>query len=177
MAELPEAVKAYLTSHNILLREQVKQRYPNIDQVMADPETEKTILSWLVSQDAWAVSNAELVMRCLEFLQERASEQQAPIVKTFLLHTSAFVRLRAFEFLLMLYFPDKNREAMFLLLHTMLLDPDNTVRNSAAAYIERANAVPELRDFLQQWLRAAASRGWDKSESYERVQQLLGPKR
>lgn len=173
MVELPEAVKAYLTSHNILLREQVKQRYPNIDQVMADPDTEKTILSWLESQVAWEEANAELVMRCLEFLQQRANERHAPVVKTFLLHSSSFVRLRAFEFLLMLYFPDKNREAMFLLLHTMLLDPDDTVRNSAAAYIERANAVPELRDFLQQWLRTAPTRGWENSESFERIQQLL----
>lgn len=174
MVEIPQEVKEYLISHNILLREQVKQRYPNIDQVMADPETEKTILSWLASQDAWEESKAELVMRCLEFLQERANEQHAPTVKTFLLHSNPFIRLRAFEFLLSLYFPDKNREAMFLLLHNMLFDPDNTVRNSAAAYIERVNAVPELREFLERWLKVAPSRGWDNSESFERIQQLLG---
>jgi len=173
MAEIPEEVKAYLISPNVLLREQVRQRYPNIDQIMADPETQKTILSWLQSQDAWEEPNAELVMRCLDFLQEQASAQPAPTVKTFLMHSNAFVRLRAFEFLLMLYFPDKNREALFLLLHNMLFDPDNTVRNSAAAYIERANAVPELREFLQQWLKVAPGRGWEKTESFERVQELL----
>jgi hypothetical protein len=175
MPEIPEDVKAYLVSHNVLAREQLHQQYPNLEQLMGDPQTRKTILDWLASEEAWADSSAVLAMRCLEFLQNGATEDEAPIVKTFLLHSNTFVRLRAFEFLLTLYFPDKNREAMFILLHSMLFDPDDTVRVSGVSYIERANAIGELKEFLQRWIKVAASRGWENTQSYELIEQLLAP--
>src|SRR5262245_26146075 len=174
MPEIPTEVKAYLISHNVLTREQLRQRYPNLDQLLSAPQTRKTILEWLASEVAWDESNAEFVMRCLEFLQDGATEDEASVVKTFLLHPNAYVRLRAFEFLLTLYFPDKNREALFLLLHSMLFDSADAVRKSGAAYIDRANAVTEMREFLQRWIKVAASRGWENTDSFELVQQLLG---
>lgn len=173
MLEIPTEVKAYLASNDVLFREQLRQRFPNLEQLLGDPQTRKAILDWLASEEAWDDSAAPFAMRCLEFLQNGATEEEAPIVKTFLLQPNAFVRLRAFEFLLTLYFPDKNREAMFLLLHSMLFDPDDAVRNSGAAYIDRASAVMELRGFLLRWSKVAASRGWENTESFERVQQLL----
>ena len=173
MAEIPTEVKAYLATNDVLFREQLRQRYPNLEQLLGAPQTRKAILDWLASEEAWDDAAAQFVMRCLEFLQNGATEEEASTVKTFLMHPDAFVRLRAFEFLLALYFPDKNREAMFLLLHGMLFDPENAVRISGAEYIDRANAVAELREFLQRWSKVAASRGWENTDSYELVQQLL----
>ena len=173
MAEIPTEVKSYLASPDVLVREQLRQRHPNIEQLMAEPQTRKTLLEWLASEKAWDESNADFAMHCLQFLQNGATQEEARTVKPFLLHPNAFVRLRAFEFLLNLYFPDKNREAMFLLLHSMLFDQADAVRTSGAQYIDRANAVPELRDFLQRWIKVGASRGWEKTQSYELVQHLL----
>jgi len=173
MPEIPPEVKAYVASTNLLVREQLRQRYPNLDQLLAQPETRQAILAWLSSEEAWDESTSDFVMRCLEFLQTDATETEAPIVKTFLLHPNSFVRLRAFEFLLRLYFPDKNREAMFLLLNNMLFDEDDAVRVSGAGYIDRAKAIGEFRDFLERWLKVAASRGWQNTQSFELIQQLL----
>jgi len=173
MPEIPPEVKAYLVSPNVLAREQLRQSYPDLEQVMSDPQTRKAIVDWLTSDDAWVEANASFAMRCLEFLLENASEEDATVVKTFLLHPDPLVRLRAFEFLLTLYFPDKNREAMFLLLHSMLFDSDDPVRVVGASYIDRANAIGELRQFLQRWIKVAISRGWENTRSYELVGQLL----
>lgn len=173
MSEIPNEVKAYVATNDVLYREQLRQRYPNLEQLLGDPKTRKAILDWLVSEEAWDDSAAQFAMRCLEFLHNGATEEEAPIVKTFLLNPNGLVRLRAFEFLLTLYFPGKNREAMFLLLHSMLFDPDDAVRTSGAAYIDRANAADELREFLQRWSKVAESRGWGNTASFERVQHLL----
>jgi hypothetical protein len=83
------------------------------------------------------------------------------------------VRVRAYEFLLTLYFPDKNREAMITLLQNMILDNHDAVRVQGLRYIERADAVPDVLELLQRWRKIAMLRNWDKTESFEVVTRLL----
>jgi len=173
MQEIPEEVRAYLSSDDALMRAQLLQTYPSLQQTLSDPQTRTALLSWLASDEAWQPDATGFVAHALAYLRVGAKQDEAPIVRTFLVHTDAHVRLRAYEFLLSLYFPDRNPEAMFLLLHGMLLDGDDTVRAQAAHYIERANAVGELRGFLESWRKVAPSRGWDGSESFELVERLL----
>ncbi len=106
-------------------------------------------------------------------MRSKAQESEAAAVKPFLMHPDSFVRLKAYEFLLTLYFPDRNREAMFLLFNGMLSDREDQIRAQAARYIQRANAVADLKDFLSRWLKQASRQGWETTESYELVEQLL----
>src|SRR5260370_22553026 len=173
MQEIPAGVREYLSTTDSLYRAEVAQRYPDLQKALNDPATRKAVLDWLASDEAWDSANSGFTSNCLEFLRAGATEGEAQIVRGFLLHPEPQVRLRAYEFLLTLYFPDKNREAMFLLLHGMLSDNDDMVRAQAARYIERANAVAELRDFLQRWYKTASDRGWAGTERFELVERLL----
>ena len=173
MEEIPSEIRAYLSTNDSLFRVQIAQHYPGLQQTLNDPASRKAILNWLASDEAWDPTVSGFTSNSLEFLRAGAVEDEAQIVRGFLLHSDPQVRLRAYEFLLTLYFPDKNREAMFLLLHSMLSDTDDMVRTQAARYIERANAGTDLKDFLQRWYKTAPDRGWDGTESFELVEHLL----
>jgi hypothetical protein len=173
MEAIPPEVREYLSTKDALFRAHVVQRYPVLDQVLNSPATRKALLDWLASDAAWNPTISSFTSNCLEFLRVGAAEGEAQTVRAFLLHPDPYVRLRAYEFLLTLYFPDKNREAMLLLLQGMLSDNDDVVRAQAASYIERADAVSELKDFLQQWYKSAPLRGWARTESFELIERLL----
>ncbi len=173
MESFPDQVKEYLASDDALVRKQLFQREPGLQQTLADPETRAAILNWLADDQAWEPSVEGLIQNCLIFLQGDASVSEDKTVRSFLLHPNPYVRLRAYEFLLSLYFPDKNREALFLLLHGMLSDSDDAVRTQAARYIERAGAVEELSQFLERWYKTAPNLGWEGTESFELVGRLL----
>jgi len=173
MQEIPFGVRDYLSTNDSLYRRQVTQRYPGLQEDLSDPATRKAILNWMVSDAAWDSTGTNFVGNCLEFLRAEGVEEEAQIIRGFLLHSDPRVRLRTYEFLLTLYFPDKNFEAMFLLLHGMLSDDNDMVRALGARYIERAGAVPKLRDFLQRWYKVAPDRGWANTESFELVENLL----
>lgn len=170
---IPVEVREYLMMSDGLGKASVFQRYPNLQATLDDPKTRAAILNYLRGDEAWKESAAGFTMKCLEFLRVGAAAGEAPVVRIFLLHPDPYARLRAYEFLLTLYFPDKNREAMFTLLQNMILDDDDAVRASGARYIERAGAGAELRDFLRRWRRQAAGRGWEAKESVEIVDRLL----
>jgi ADP-ribosylglycohydrolase len=173
MQAIPAEVREYLSTSDSLYRAQVVQRYPDLQQTLNDPATRKAILDWLTSDEAWEPSLSSFTSNSLALLRVGAAQEEAQIVRSFLLHPDPWVRLSAYDFLLTLYFPDRNREAMFLLLHGMLSDNDDMVRAQAARYIERADAVDELRDFLQRWYKEAPGRGWADTESFELVGGLL----
>lgn len=173
MTYIPPEVKQYLSSDDDLLRARLVQQYPRLQETVDDPKTRVAILEWLASDEAHEKSSAGFASACLKFLRAKASQNEAPIVKTFLLHTDSHVRLRAYEFLLTLFFREKDREAMLGLLHSMLSDSDDMVRAQSARYIERTGAADELQDHLQRWHLDALSRGWRGTQSFELVEHLL----
>ncbi|MCB0088458.1 MAG: hypothetical protein KDE54_11140 [Caldilineaceae bacterium] len=174
MNALPENIQKYLTVWNdTLARGVLLDEQPELAGLMDEPNTRQTLLDWLAGSESLAPQNARLTANALQFLRPQAQSSDAPIVRKLLMHPDAIVRLRTYEFLLTLYFPDKNPEALIMLLNSMLMDADDTIRTQGVRYIQRANAVTELRDFLVSWQQAAAGRGWLNSESYELVQQLL----
>ncbi len=173
MQQIPAEVREYLSTNDTLYRAQLSQRYPHLHDTLAAPTTQTAVLNWLTSDEAWDQSLSGFVVNCLMFLRSDATSEKAQIARNFLVHADPYVRLQAYEFLLTLYFPNNNPEALLMLLQTMLLDADDGVRAQAASYIERANAVSELRGFLNSWLKGAQSRGWAGAESFELVERLL----
>jgi hypothetical protein len=173
MAEIPVAVREFLTSKDSMFRVSVVQRHPDLQQLLESPETRAALMEWLGSEEAWEPKSSIFTANVLEFLQASAAVEDAPVVKPFVLHPYAQVRRTAYEFLLALYYPDKNREAMFLLLSGMLSDADDQVRLVAASFIKGVGVVDELRSFLERWQKTAAAAGWEKTQSYEQIGRLL----
>lgn len=171
---LPDGLMEYLSARDLLTREAALGRHPGLHEVLAEPETRRALLTWLSTDEPWDATAGDLAAQVLEYLHGAASEDDAAGVKPFLLHPDPQVRLRAYEFLLTLYFPDRNREAVFLLLTGMLSDESDMVRSAGAVYAERAGAGGELGGFLARWHALAPARGWEESESYELVGRLLG---
>lgn len=174
MQTLSDELKAYLASGDALSRAQLLQTYPQLRDSLNSPDTVAKLLEWLSGNEPWKEENTPLAINALAFLRTHARESDASPIKALLLHDNALVRLRAYEYLLTLFFPDKNREALFMLLHGMLSDQSEQVRVEAASYVERAHAVGEIKPFLERWMKAAEERGWRNSESYERIERLLG---
>lgn len=174
MQDLPDEVKAYFSSEDAFTRAQLLQTHPQLDETLNSPELVAKLLQWLSSPDAWAdETDVNFLLSVLGFLRTHAKESEASVIKVFLLHANPLVRLRVYEYLLTLYFPDKNREALFLLLQAMLSDQDEQVRAEAAGYIQRGDAVTYLRAFLERWIKTASDRGWGNTESFELVERLL----
>jgi hypothetical protein len=173
MASIPVEVRSYLSTNDSLIRAVLAEQFPDLQETLADPETREAVLEWLESDDAWEAANTHFAMNALRYLQGKATQAEAQTVRPFLLHTNPSVRLTAYEFLLTLYFPDKNPEALLQLLQNMLSDDQEMVRASAARYIRQSAVTPELKRFLQRWQKTAEDRGWADTESYELVERLL----
>lgn len=170
---LPDDFRAYLSSSDKLFRAQLLQERPLLAEELKDPSVRTALLAWIASSEAKGASLNAMRSNALEFLRTGASPEEADVVRRFLLDLDPNVRLGAFEFLLTLYFPDKDPEALLMLLHSMLMDPSDLVRSQAVHYIERSGLAGRLRDFLRSWLDAAAARGWDTGEDYELVSRLV----
>ncbi len=171
--QIPIEVREHLSAGDGLGKAAVAERYPDIQATLNNPKTRVAILNYLASDDAWKDSSTGFTMKCIEFLRSGATQQEAHLVRTFLLHADHYVRLRAYEFLMTFYFPDKNREAMFVLLQNMILDDHDAVRTQGARFIERANVGVEFRPFLKRWRKTAAGKGWEGKESVEIIDRLL----
>jgi hypothetical protein len=170
---LPQPVLQYLATNDSLVRAQLSADHPDLPALLASSQTLAELRRWLGSDGAWAAESAQIVISGIELLRPELAAGDEQIIRSFLLHPEAQVRLQAYEFLLTIYFPDCNRQAMFILLHGMLTDQSDQVRSAAALYIERVNAVGELRDFLVRWRKSAIGLGWAGGESYELVERLL----
>ena len=171
--DLPESVRSYLATEDALARAQLVADHPEIEAVLADAATRQTILDWLSGAEAQHPEHTSLVLGSLEFLRSGADPQDAAAVRSYTLHPDAGVRLRAFELLLTLYFPDRNREALLMVLQAMLTDADDRVRSAGARYVDRAGAAAELGTFLAGWSQQASARDWHTTESAEVVDRLL----
>ena len=173
MENFPEELKAYFSSGDALSRAQLLQTHPQLQETLNSPALVTELLQWLSTNEPWDEANLSLTINVLSFLRAHARESDASTVKPFLLHPNALVRLRVYEYLLTLYFPDRNREALFLLLQGMLSDQDEQVRAEAASYIQRSDAVEYLRGFLERWIKTAADSGRGNTESFELIERLL----
>lgn len=173
MHDLPKEVVEYLSSDDSLGRAALSERNPQLDTVLHDPSTRKSLITWLGGDEPWEPESTEFTENTLGFILGFANAEDADIVRQFLLHSDPHIRLRASEYLLGLYFPDKNDDAMFLLLQNMIMDKDDMVRTMAVNYMERAKAIPKFEKFLRRWIKIAHTRGWKDTESFETVETVL----
>jgi hypothetical protein len=149
----------------------VAQHNPDLSQLLADPATRVALLDWLSSDAAW--DERSTTLSYLEFLRVGASDAETATIRSFLLHPDPTIRSRAYEFLLTLYYPDRNREAMLMLFQNMLADESDTVRSLAAHYIRGIGLSADLRNLLERWLKTASAHGWQETESYKVMEGLL----
>jgi hypothetical protein len=171
--DVPEAVAMFLASDSALFRTQLRQEHPELDQQLAAADTRRAMLRWLQSDDR-TPDEPDLVASILGHIRAGADESEADTIRPLTLHPVPLVRLRAYEFLLTLYFPTENRPALLALLQTMLIDDDDAVRAAAARYVERSGAAANLDAYLRQWLGSAEGRGWSGTESHRLVVRLIG---
>lgn len=173
METIPKEVRAYLSTNDSLARAQLKQQVADLDEKLNAAETRTAVLNWLTTDDAWADTAVHFTMNCLSYLRGKASPDEAPTLRAFLLHPQPAVRRAAYECLLTLYYPDKNREALLQLLQNMLSDTDEAVRVEGARYVKQSGVAPDLKSFLQRWYKVAQDQGRSDSESVELVERLL----
>lgn len=176
LADLPDAVRDYLSSGDSLYRATLQQQYPNLQRVLTRADARSAVATWLAGEEALRDELAEVAANALEFIRPAARAADASIARRFVLHPHALVRLRADELLLTLYFRNRNREATLLLLQSMLLDPADLVRAQAVRHAERVGVDSTLRTLLQGWLNLARAQGFAATESAELAERLLeGP--
>jgi hypothetical protein len=173
MQDVPDSVLRYLSTRDSLLQAQIVDQYPELQKQLVDPNTRSAILKWLGQEAAWEPSNLPLLLNCLEFVRGGSAEEAA-VVRPFVLHPNPFVRIAAHEFLLALYYPDKNPEALLMVFQNMLSDESDKVRSLAAHYIENINVSGELKTFLERWYKNAKDTKTKDFESFERISRILG---
>jgi hypothetical protein len=174
MAEIPPEVKEYILAPDTMTRGPLIQRHPDLPKTLADPHTRAAVVRWLASDEAWASGALSLTEGCVGFLAPHPEPAEVPIVRTFLLHFDPHVRLHAYEHLLTLYYPDKNRDAMYLLFSAMLEDQHDIVRKNGALFIRSSGAIDEFRPTLERWLKLSPGRGWQRSDAHAIIEQLVG---
>lgn len=174
MVELAPELREYIASDESMTRVTVLERHPGLAQRLKTPETRRELLAWLETDEAWAPGQAGFTGKVLQFLRDAADPGEAPAIRPFLLHEDAFVRLRAHEFMLTLYFPDRNRDALLAVIQQMLVDPAEPVRAAGVRYLERAGAGPEFTPFLRRWVwQRQQAPSSQPAESVELAERLL----
>ncbi len=173
MDNIPVEARAFLSTNDSLAQAQLAQQFPNLQDTLRDPGVRAAVLAWLASDAAWDDANAHFTLNALRYLRSAADPAEAQVIRPFLLHSQPGVRLAAYEFLLTLYYPDKNREALLQLLQNMLSDSQDAIRSAGARYADQADVEAELHSFLLRWQKTAEAQGWVNSESFELVGRLL----
>jgi hypothetical protein len=173
MQSIPAEVRDFLSTDDSLLRAQLFQHFPDLNQTLNDPSTRNAVLAWLAGSESWDEKMTHFTMNCLKYLRAKATASESQIVRSFLLHPDPHVRLAAYEHLLTLYYPDKNREALVQLLQNMFSDSDEALRVEAAGYAKQSGVGAELKNFLLQWRKLAEAKGLGFMPSTELVDQLL----
>jgi hypothetical protein len=173
METIPAEVKEYLSSKDSHFRAELTRRRPKLVDMVNSKETRTVLFDWLASPQSWHASFSAFTANILEFLRNGAVPRETSIVRPFLLHEDALVRLRAYEFLFTVYFSRKSRESMLLLLNSMLRDPDELVKTQSIRYIERAQLTAHFRPEFDRLRTDAEARGARATESYELLQRFL----
>jgi hypothetical protein len=175
MQEVPAEVKEYILAPDTMTRGPLVERHPDLLKTMEDPRTRKAMLQWLATDEAFTHQGLALAGGYLLFLANHHPQaSETPIVRPFLMHPDPEVRLHAYEHLLTLYYPDKNREAMYLLFTAMLEDQQDLVRKNGASFIRSSGAIDEFRPTLERWLKLSPGRGWQHTDAHVVIEQLVG---
>jgi hypothetical protein len=173
LEEIPVEVRDYLTAGDGLAQAAVVEKYPNVQRTLRTPATRAAILRYLASDEPWKDPTPGFTINALAFLQGSASAKEAPTIHGLLRHPNPWVRLRAYEYMMGVYYPASDRAAMITLFEEMIMDTDEINRVQSARWIKGVNAAPEMSGFLQGWIKTAVKRKWDHQESFEIVQGLL----
>ena len=173
MRGIPDEIQQYLSTRDGLSRATLLAQVPDLQERLKDPAIRDAVAAWLASDEANNAAPTDLLMNALEYLRTTATEVDSAAVRSLLMHPEPFVRLAAYNFLVSLYFPDKNRQALLMVLNGMLADDSDAIRQRGAEYIERAGAAADLKLFLQRWLQTASTRGWANTDTYRLVDQLV----
>ncbi len=176
MNEVPDEVKQYILATDAMTRGRIAEQHPDVVRKLEQPSTRAGMLEFLANPSAFSAGALSLATGYLAYLGHAPAAAEAPIVRSHLLHPATPVRLKAYEYLLMLYFPDKNRDAMYLLLQQMLQDPQDQVRAAAARYVESTSTLDQFRPTLARWLDVAAQRGWAGGDAHEKIERMIHPK-
>jgi hypothetical protein len=175
MAEIPPAVREYLSTEDVLYRAELSRRKPEVEEQLRAAATRAAVREWLGSEDAQDESRGNLVANALNYLLSAGPDRNdIRLVRSFLQHPLSLVRLRAYEYLASMYFRDGRRDALLEVLARMLDDPHDSVRAQSIRLIQRVGADAELHPVLVQWHRAADQRGFVGGESYELASRLIG---
>lgn len=168
--EIPVEVRDYLTAGDGLAQAAVIERYPDVRRSLESPDVRAAILRYLASGEAWR--DPGFAINALAYLQGGASAKEVPAVRNLMTHPNPWVRVRACEYMLGVYYPAQDRVSMVSLFETMLNDKDEIVRVQGARWIRDFKAAPEMQSTLQNWLKIAAQRKWDGAESFQIVHSL-----
>ncbi|HYW41453.1 MAG TPA: hypothetical protein VE959_01270 [Bryobacteraceae bacterium] len=171
--QIPVEVRDYLTAGDGLAKASVKERYPNVQQTLASHECRAAVLRYLESDEPWKQPNVGFLINALAYLQAAANAKEAPVALKLAGYPNAWVRVRADEYLMGVYYPAGDRASMVKMYERMLNDSDEVVRVQAARWIKGTNAAAEMRGYLQDWISRAAERHWDHQESFTLVQEAL----
>jgi HEAT repeat protein len=110
-------------------------------------------------------------MAALDTLLATPSADGAKAIRALTGHPNESVRLRAYRYMCALVFP-RDREAMTGVIEQMLTDNDELVRLEGARLVKNLKMADGMREFLRDWVRQAAERQWDRSESYSVLRDL-----
>jgi hypothetical protein len=171
-SEIPSEVQDYLTAGDGLAQASVREQHPNLDDVLNAPATRAAILAYLASDEPFKDPSSGFTINALTFLQGAASAKESAPIHHLQRHPNPWVRVRAAEFLMAVYYPVHDRNSMLTLFKEMLNDTDEVVRVQAARWIKGTNAAPDLEGFLGNWLALARKNKWDKTESFQIIEAL-----
>jgi hypothetical protein len=166
---IPTEVQDYLTAGDGLAQASVREQYPNLDEVLNAPATRAAILAYLASDEPYKDPSPGFTINALAFLPGAAAAKESTPIRHLLRHPNPWVRVRAAEYLMAVYYPVHDRNSMLSLFKEMLNDSDEVVRVQAARWVKGTNGAPELEGFLENWLDLARKNKWDKTESFQMI--------
>lgn len=172
--EIPAEVRQYLTAGDALGQASVEEKYPNIQKTLQAPEVRQAILRYLNSKEVWDAPPG-FAVNALAFLVGGANAKELPLVRNLVVHPQPWIRVRAAQYLMAVYYPARDRAAMTDLFEKMLLDEDEVVRLQAARWIRDFKTGADMKPYLEKWAGIAALRGWTGTESFGIVALMLKP--
>lgn len=171
-SEIPSEVRAYLSAGDGLGQASVREQHPDLDRVLNAPSTRSAIVAYLASEETLKDSDPGFAMNALAFLQSAANAQEAGSIHRLLRHPNPSIRARAAGYMMAVYYPVRDRNAMLSLFKETLNDSDETVRVQTARWIKGTDSAPLLEGFLENWTLLARKNKWDKTESFQIIQSL-----
>lgn len=171
--EIPIEVQDYLTAGDGLAQASVREQYPNLDDILNAPATRVALLAYLASDEPLKDAAPGFTIAALAFLQSAASAKESVSIRHLLRHPNSWVRVRAAEYMMAVYYPAHDRSSMLSLFKELLDDPDEVVRVQGARWIKGTGTAQDLQSFLENWLVLARKNKWDGTESFQTIQTLV----